>query len=61
MVVSTNVELSSPTFALASKGLRSKKDVLFARGLIVNTLVVLKGITHKLPLQTSEITNALRP
>lgn len=61
MVVSTNVDLSSPTFALASKGPRSKKDVLFARGLIVNTLVVLKGITHKLSLQTSEITNALRP
>ena len=52
MVVSTNVDLSSPTFVLVSKGIQSKKDILFARGLIVNTLAVLKGIT--LRLQTSD-------
>ena len=54
MVVSTNVDLSSPTFVLLSKGIRSKQDILFARGLIVNTLAVLKGITQKLRLQTSD-------
>ena len=54
MVVSTNVDLSLPTFVLVSKGIRSKQDILFATGLIVNTLAVLKGITQKLRLQTSD-------
>ena len=54
MVVSTNVDLSLPMFVLVSKGIRSKQDILFARGLIVNTLAVLKGITQKLRLQTSD-------
>jgi len=37
---------------VVSKGIWSKKDILIARGSIVNALAVLKGITPR--LQTSD-------